>query len=352
MADRFKGKEGKELATRILAVMERHDVAPNPRNYTIWSAYVTGSHPGVASAVDDLVRGGSAFDETVAEELYTTYLSAQEPSPRILDASERIANSVLDAQQSLIDVGAMTKDYGEVLETASGRLETAKGGDVKHLVAGLVDETQKMRSRSKELEDRLGEATKEVDALREELNTAREEALTDPLTGLGNRKQLDRALDTMIKDHHENGAPTCVILADIDHFKSINDKWGHPTGDQIIRFVARTLRRMANSSDIVARYGGEEFAALMPHATLEDARAYAERVRQAVEQKQLLRKSTNETLGNVTISLGVAEVTDADTPATALERADQRLYASKQSGRNRVTSDAPEDYPGQNSAAA
>jgi diguanylate cyclase len=131
--------------------------------------------------------------------------------------------------------------------------------------------------------------------------------------------------------------PVTVIMADIDFFKRINDTFGHQTGDQVIRFVATVMDRAKPKGGIVARLGGEEFAMIAPMTDRKTAMGIAEKIRQAVEGKRLVRRASNEDLGKITVSLGVAQRRPSEKPTDMVERADAALYASKRNGRNRVS---------------
>ena len=201
--------------------------------------------------------------------------------------------------------------------------------------------TQQMRERTRVLESKLADTSKEVGALRDNLERVSAEALSDPLTGLANRKRFDEFLKGAHNDSQTTSAPLSLVLCDIDHFKRVNDTWGHSTGDQIIRFVARALEDAAGDDHLVARYGGEEFAIIAPGLASPDAARLADTVRLAIESKVLRRRSTNESLGGVTASFGVAQLLADEDPWKLIERADAALYDSKRSGRNRVSSASP-----------
>jgi diguanylate cyclase len=127
-----------------------------------------------------------------------------------------------------------------------------------------------------------------------------------------------------------------LVLTDIDHFKAFNDTFGHLTGDQVLRLVAIAVKQNVKGQDIAARYGGEEFAIILPSTTLRAALTVADHVRRAVMTKELMKRSTGEHLGRVTISVGVATLRNGETPQSLIERADNCLYAAKRCGRNRV----------------
>ena len=160
-------------------------------------------------------------------------------------------------------------------------------------------------------------------------------AVTDPLTGLRNRRYLDAHLDRMIERALEQGEALAVMAFDLDRFKAVNDTWGHAAGDAILRQFATRLTENTRSIDLVARTGGEEFIVAMPQAGLADARVAAERVRAAVERPGF---DIGDRVIDMTVSVGVAQLRSrGDSAAKLLARADAALYAAKSSGRNRVS---------------
>ena len=134
----------------------------------------------------------------------------------------------------------------------------------------------------------------------------------------------------------EIGEPLCLLLADIDHFKLFNDTHGHQTGDQVLRLVGQTLKTNVKGRDCAARYGGEEFAILLPKTSLKAAVTVAQQFRVAVKTKELVKKSTKESLGHVTLSTGVACYRQGESAGEFIDRADALLYAAKEAGRDNV----------------
>ncbi|MAS65282.1 GGDEF domain-containing protein [Halopseudomonas aestusnigri] len=170
----------------------------------------------------------------------------------------------------------------------------------------------------------------------ESANTKLQElALRDGLTGLLNRRYWESCLEREFARHQRYDNPVSLVIFDIDHFKRVNDTYGHQTGDEVIRSVAEITSRLARETDFAGRYGGEEFVVLLPGTHLEGAAQFAERLRQAVEQQVLDYQGSPL---SYTISLGVATISDdMANYQILLERADKALYASKEQGRNRVT---------------
>lgn len=172
----------------------------------------------------------------------------------------------------------------------------------------------------------------DIRASQEEL---KEQASTDPLTRLHNRRYFSSEADFLLALCREQKRPMAVMIADIDHFKRVNDTWGHPVGDKVIVRIAQTLKSCCRSRDLLARFGGEEFVILLPDADLRQAAHCAERIRATVA-KTAFQMVDGET-AHVSMSIGVAPVdVEQDSIQSALDRADQALYAAKQDGRNRV----------------
>jgi diguanylate cyclase len=187
------------------------------------------------------------------------------------------------------------------------------------------------------LTERLDSSQKEVERLKRELIRAREEAIIDGLSGLLNRKAFDERLHLMLSNVDQNGVGPCLVLIDIDHFKLINDTFGHLFGDAVIRSIGDLIKSTVKGQDVAARYGGEEFALLLPGTPLAGARVVADRLRFAFSQSRIRRLNSEEPVGNITISAGVAAYRPGEDLTGLIARADAALYTSKAQGRNRIT---------------
>ena len=183
-----------------------------------------------------------------------------------------------------------------------------------------------MQAHADQVETRLQASMTEIDGLRQNLQTAWSEARTDGLTGLANRRHFDQALRTAAAQAIEHGTPACVVLADIDHFKQFNDIHGHAFGDQVLKLVAGLLRHNVKGRDLVARYGGEEFAVILPATRLNDAFGLADRLRELVSCRQIKLKDRAQSLGRVTLSIGVSEFRPGESCSAWVASADAALY--------------------------
>lgn len=170
----------------------------------------------------------------------------------------------------------------------------------------------------------------------------KEQSIRDPLTGLYNRRYLEETMDRELARARRAGQPVSVIMADIDHFKKINDFYGHEAGDYVLQMIARTLQRAVRSEDIVCRYGGEEFTVIMPGLSLEKTLARAEMILNSVRHLELVQGST--IIQNITISAGVASYPEhGDRGSELIQAADLALLRAKQEGRNRVRTAGQEE---------
>jgi diguanylate cyclase len=242
-----------------------------------------------------------------------------------------------DTAESAANASVQAAEFGQSLEGHAKELSAPVDAEkVKVIVADMLSETQKMQVLTTDLSSKLHASTKEVNALTESLRRAQSEALLDSLTGLKNRRGLERAVEDLLREP-AGLSGSALLLADIDHFKVVNDTYGHVLGDKVIRAVAHVLRSTIKGRDVAARLGGEEFAILLPQTSLKGAAAVAEQIRGTVAQGRIHRPDGNDSIGQVTLSVGVAIAMPGDDLEALLERADAAMYTAKRGGRNRVS---------------
>jgi diguanylate cyclase len=232
---------------------------------------------------------------------------------------------------------AKNESYAKSLANAQTRLAgLPEAEQVRVIVSLLVAENERMRQDSNTLKSRLEDSYQQIKSLRTSLSQAQETVLKDPLTGTGNRRQFDASMEKAIKDCEQKATALSLVMCDIDHFKRVNDSFGHQVGDELIKMFARVIDGGIRESDTVIRYGGEEFAIILPMTDQNAARAIAERIRRQFESKRLTVRETNQKVGQLTASFGVAQYQPGDSVDTLVQRADAKLYEAKSSGRNRV----------------
>ncbi|MDE2378442.1 GGDEF domain-containing protein [Bradyrhizobium sp.] len=316
-----------------------------PRNYEIWYVYATGYNAPLNKIINETLARNGKLTEADLDQIYDTYLSHIKTTDRIDKVGARVIGEIDDVMRLLGEALGMSAVYDASLSGASQKLEHAGTREqIKGIVETLARSTREMRDTNKALEDRLTLSKGEISNLQHSLEAIRAESLTDPLTGLGNRKYFDRMIEVAVQAAVAAGEPLSLLLFDIDHFKSFNDSYGHLTGDQVLRLVGLSLKQTIKGQDITARYGGEEFAVVLPDTAMRQALTVADHIRRAVMAKELKKKSTGEILGRVTISVGVSMLKPGDDTDSLIERADACLYAAKRNGRNRVVCEVDPEY--------
>jgi diguanylate cyclase len=280
---------------------------------------------------------GSVTIKAILNKIYKRFLSETARDDAVKRISEQVQVAITEMAHMLTNVKASTEEYGGALDDVTEKIEKAESiEDLGEVVTTILADTKKMVEKNQTLELQLVNSSKQVTELRKNLDNVKKEALTDGLTGLSNRKAFDKQIRDMAEESDNIGIPIVLMMLDIDFFKKFNDTYGHQVGDQVLRLVARTLTDNVKGRDIAARYGGEEFAIILPETTLLSGVKLAEVLRKSVESKEVINKSNNETLGRITMSIGVAEYKHGESISDFINRADQALYTAKHNGRNRV----------------
>ncbi len=324
-----------EIAAETLVKMEELTIAPYPDNYEVWYAYHAGVDAELSRKLSDLLAQIDQFDPESYQSIKRSYLGAD--SQKLLRSTGDSVDSLIAAALTSIDAASSNaRDYGDKLADASDNLETTDLEKVRKVVAKMIVDTKDVMERNAVLETELQSASERIEKLRDNLDDARRASETDGLTGLPNRRAFDLGLEAEIERARADRAPLALLMGDVDHFKSFNDRFGHRVGDEVLKLVGRVLRSFLKGRDKPARYGGEEFCMLLPATEIEGAVAIAEQIRKAIAAKTLKSARTGENYGNVTMSLGCAILRPGDTALSVVDRADAALYLAKTYGRNRV----------------
>jgi diguanylate cyclase len=260
---------------------------------------------------------------------------------QIAEKTSRAVMMEIDGVVELVrlSLGASSR-YGETLSSLLADIVTTNDPTaLKHIVHGLVRTTEDIQANSETLETRLQAARREIEDLRAVLEATRLETLQDALTGISNRKHFEQALIKAIDESQQSRKPFCLLMLDIDFFKHFNDKHGHLLGDKVLKVVAQALRDKFDENATVARYGGEEFAVIIENVDMMAGWISAEAARQTILSRELVKRSTGEKLGRITVSIGVAAWTRLDTRQSLVGRADAALLQAKKLGRNRTVTE-------------
>lgn len=327
--------------------LAQHHLAPTPSNYAVAHAVVTRSNDQVVSAVAEATFGDMRLSQATADTISAQAGKAQPNAGSVVVAASSVADLVraIDEARSRFDrfAGIVdssrqdAQDYGDALANGAATLtpgaSSVAGTGGADTVAALLALTESMIDKTRSAEEQLRVASAEMDDLRANLAAARQDAETDPLTGLPNRRAFEACFNECRPA--DEAHIVALALCDIDLFKRVNDRYGHDVGDRVIRLVARELAAGCDGS-VVARYGGEEFVILFEGRDAATATAMLDRTRQALSARSFKVAGTGETLEELSFSGGVIAVAPGEACRDALRRADAALYRAKQNGRNRI----------------
>ncbi len=324
-----------ELAHKAMEKINALGLDPSPQVYELWFRYFQGD-PEIVRAID---AHPGVLDEPTCHKFYKRFLSESARSDAIKTISDRIQQAITELAGTLNSVQSMTTEYGDSLGDVAEKIKSAETiEDLGNVVSAIVEDTKMMMQKNQNLEFQLTNSSTQVAELKKNLDNVKKEALTDGLTNLANRKAFDKQIRDWVEEVETSGSDLCLLMMDIDNFKRFNDTYGHQTGDQVLRLVARTLTDGIKGRDLAARFGGEEFALIFPDTPLSAAIRVADSLRHAVEGKEVVNKNSNKSLGRITLSGGVAQYIKGESVTNFIERADTALYEAKNAGRNNIKS--------------
>ena len=304
----------------------------DPGNYAFAYHLLADPDGPLARAVHALTDGGVRLTRRDIETLGCDI----QPIPHGKGAKEKADGLVAQTQmqvegfQDMVTaIRAETEDFGRNLAASAEAISRSTDGSGAIAIGEVARITAAMIERVHSAEARLESATREASELRQKLEEARDNARRDPLTDLPNRRALEEAYAAQAAA----GTRICLAVCDVDHFKSVNDRFGHAVGDRVLKAIAEALSQTC-AGHLVARYGGEEFAVLFTGVDIEAARVTLDTARATVATKRYRLRESDAPLGEITFSAGLAPAEAGEGLSTVFHRADRLLYAAKTAGRN------------------
>ena len=306
-----------------------------PRNYEIYYEALSGSNHELSLEVVSLSNRPT---QDQLDRIGRKFFPDRHGTGVVEHARETIARELEEIASILRHERGHLEKYGRILDQTAEGLNS-RNVISKELLQKIVDvmsvATVSTIDHGKQVVTTLGDKTTELESVKSKLEEYKKLADTDPLTLIWNRRAFDKEIAS-IYNSNRGILFNALILADIDRFKGINDRFGHPAGDKILQQIAEILR--TSTRDVfVARTGGEEFALIVEGASADATMAIAERIRQAIEEAQFGEGTNGARYGKVTLSMGICMASEADGPEDLYSKADRALYRSKVAGRNRVT---------------
>lgn len=326
-------QQASENLRRTLPLVNQYKTPVNPVNYAVWYEYVSGDNAELSNAIDTRLHRNEPITNEVTQHLYEKYVLMG--MPERMDKTNNGLKLVVDNTLSNINKAEATASQcSSGLTQSQSMLENCNDVEqLKYLVGEILNNTQQLTQSSSELKSELARSTEEIMKLRLELEAVKQSARTDGLTGLLNRGTFDHELTQLCR---ERGVQFSLALFDLDNFKRLNDSFGHLVGDKVLQYFASLLNEVRDDLHIAARFGGEEMAMLFLHSSLEESFVVAESIREKFANCRLKKKGSDESIGQVTVSVGISQLQPGDTPRKLIQRADEALYKSKAEGRNQV----------------
>lgn len=352
MDEKAQYKTALRLAKRALDYIANYGTPPTPHAFEVFYTVCAGLNPQLNEAVAKIVANSRKITSADAERLYEEFISNSAAPEKVQSIGSKMSIEMAGLLSLLGTVANSTNSYQSSLERAEERLERAPDeNQINNTVKSLLTATRQMSRASAEVSANLETSRAQVEQLDDCLRLVREETSKDGLTGLVNRKQLDIMLDETLLLARESHEPFCLMIIDIDNFKDFNDTNGHVAGDSALRYVASCIKSNVKGQDTAGRYGGDEFAVILPNTSIENAISLAERIRHLINARHLVKKATGESMGRISVSIGVTECADDESAETCYNRADLCMYGAKEAGRNQVST-TPKDGAGSISATA
>lgn len=326
---------------QAIPTMVKHNIVPNPLNYTLWYSYFSKTFPSLNKELDQVIERYGTCPPKVSESLFVQHISQADnkSEEQLENYQQAISHLVANLSDSIDETAKQTDGFSAALKENISTLEAQDIDEsMRPVLSELNANATAIYDANQLFHGQLSSAQNEINQLRAELEKSRNEANTDPLTGLSNRRVLEAIYRQFINEGTQNQGLSLIIM-DIDKFKVFNDTHGHLIGDQVLKFVGELLKKECPESIIPVRFGGEEFAMLCPNFSLDQAKSVAENIRIKLSGTQFNHKKTGVKLPPVTASFGLAAKVGEEVLTQIIERADKALYLAKDLGRNQVQVD-------------
>jgi len=325
----------RDLMDRITEVLVENDLDITASNLLLAHSALSGADLNIARKFSERQTSGEAINQEWLDSLIDGHGQSQNDRQPELDNLVAKLQSSIDAfTDTTRNARSAAADYNTELAKHADEIDDFNA--TGKMLTSLAELTKAMLERTRQVEEEMKRSEQEAMSLRKSLEKAQRDAEVDHLTGLPNRRAFEGLLEVHYREAQKQIEPLCVAFCDIDHFKRVNDTHGHDTGDRVIQAIGQVLSRVSNDKCHVARHGGEEFVMLFRGLTKREAQQRLDEAREAMAARNFVNRATDEPIGKITFSGGVADVFAYPDTRTALRAADEALYRAKEQGRNRI----------------
>ena len=329
-------EQGTDFATSVVVTMRQLGVVGLPRNYEIFYEALAGSNYELSLEVVSLSKRPTQEE---LDRIGRKFFPDNHGTGVVEHARETIARELEEIASILRHERGHLEKYGRMLDQTAEGLNSRSiiSKDLLEKIVGVMSmATVSTIDQSKQAVSALSEKTSELESVKTTLEEYKKLADTDPLTLIWNRRAFDRKI-AGIYNSNRGILFNALILADIVRFKEINDRFGHPVGDKILRNIADLMRSSTREDVFIARTGGEEFALIVEGASEDATFGIADRIRLLIEKTPFVDPQSNTRYGSATVSMGMCMASEAENAEDLYSKADRALYRSKVAGRNCVT---------------
>ena len=323
------------IAGTAFDLIEKHGTPPAPMTYTMWYAYAANSPEAVSREVDEILSETGNISEEQIEDIFEAHLTAS----YFQESSERVSQAI---ETSLTDVKHLISKTSSENAAMRGQLEAVgtnipkrpKRRDMVAIFEQLMATNTQMSAMTENLAADLEKSREQVRQLNEEFQVIKKQSRTDTLTEVANRRAFNERLSFVHEKAMQSNGSFALALIDLDKFKSINDTFGHPMGDEVLSHFAKLIIENIGKDDFAARIGGDEFAIIFPNQSAEDAYNSIVSVKLQLERANIHDDLSRDSQHQVTFSCGVAQCGQGQSIEDLIAAADTELFKAKRKSRN------------------
>lgn len=319
----------KKYAQLTNELLEKFQLSPTPINYSVFYIYVNATNIILTKQLNNLIDRNNINDFRI-NELYDEHISqvTQLDKEYLSPLYTTIDSVVCMLKQQLLSEEQAVNNLQKIDKALT---KSEKSNSLQQIISYVQNTVNSSVEQHKSLSEELNKTNNEISELKSKLSKAKQDAISDSLTGFLNRRGYEQKLtDIDIRETHSS------LMIDIDHFKRINDNFGHLIGDKVIQKVALSIKNHISDIDIAVRYGGEEFMVIIVNKPVNEAKNIAEQIRLTINNLKLKQKNSDNFLPQISVSIGIAETKHEKHWQDLIQRADKALYEAKLSGRNRT----------------
>jgi len=317
-----------KISENTIKLLTHYQIPPTPINFSVIYHYLSKKNEEMNQRIDEQLNWNNSLDAVFLESIFLEFFSNSEQIEKsLLTPFELTLSSTMEKlKQQLVNDEEVATNFKKVDKALA---KSTQKSSLQPLIEFITHNLSTSTNQRNELNEELSKTYQQVNQLKAQLKVSQEEAIKDALTGLYNRRGCDEKLKEL-----DDELVHSTLAIDIDHFKKVNDTFGHSVGDKVIQCVASIIEQHINKTDFAVRFGGEEFFVILTEKAKAEAKGIAEKIRIAITQLKLKQKKSNTYLPPISISIGIAEYQKHDSWKTVFESADAALYQAKESGRN------------------